>query len=294
MGARLVVATDRTSNGPHLVYPSAASSGGDAEQRELGARQLRLGSRTPGESMLSTAEAGRRRRAASRSGARRARGAALRAVPGCARGRPRLPARVDGADRRRQPAQAGRDRGGLGRTADRLREGLEALEAGRGGRRRQLRHADPSGRRLRGDGRHDPGAGAGAGRRRPGGADSARPAFARVEPGAMPKAPVPAARRRSPTPGSTFEDIDRDQDAQPVRRQRLWFAARDSAVDARGDESVSAAASIYGHPQGPTGARGIVELMRALHAAAAASACSRAARPATPERRRSWRSAEPS
>ena len=28
MGARLVVASDRTSNGPHLVYPSAASSGG--------------------------------------------------------------------------------------------------------------------------------------------------------------------------------------------------------------------------------------------------------------------------
>jgi Acetyl-CoA acetyltransferase len=36
----LVVVTDRTSNGPHLVYPSPSSVGGQADDRGLGGRQL--------------------------------------------------------------------------------------------------------------------------------------------------------------------------------------------------------------------------------------------------------------
>jgi acetyl-CoA C-acetyltransferase len=36
-GARLVVTTDRTSNGPHLVYPRTTGPGRHRRQRELGA-----------------------------------------------------------------------------------------------------------------------------------------------------------------------------------------------------------------------------------------------------------------
>ena len=45
-GVRLVVVTDRTSNGPHVVYPSRRRARRNARERELGARLLRLRSRT--------------------------------------------------------------------------------------------------------------------------------------------------------------------------------------------------------------------------------------------------------
>ena len=41
-GVRLVVVTDRTSNGPHVVYPSRGRAGRHAAERELGAGLLRL------------------------------------------------------------------------------------------------------------------------------------------------------------------------------------------------------------------------------------------------------------
>ena len=84
----------------------------DARRGELGARQLRPRSgHRRGDARDRRA---RRSRGVDREGgARRARRAAVRAVPRRAGGRPRVPARMDGPDRRRQPPQARHDRGGL-------------------------------------------------------------------------------------------------------------------------------------------------------------------------------------
>ena len=41
-GVRLVVVTDRTSNGPHVVYPAPGAPGGTPAERELGAGLVRL------------------------------------------------------------------------------------------------------------------------------------------------------------------------------------------------------------------------------------------------------------
>ena len=92
----------------------------DARLRELGARQLRPRSRhREGDARDRRA---RRGRGEDREGrARRPRRAPLRAVPRRARRRACVPARVDGPDRRRLQAKAGRDRRGLGDPADRPR-----------------------------------------------------------------------------------------------------------------------------------------------------------------------------
>ena len=105
---------------PAHGLPEHRRAGRDAGLRELGARQLRTrpghGARDAGDG-----RAGGGRGADREGRARRPGRAAVRAVPGRARRRPRVSARVDGADRRPQQAQAGRDRGGLGRAADRAR-----------------------------------------------------------------------------------------------------------------------------------------------------------------------------
>ena len=54
-GARLVVTSDRTSNGPHMVYPSASSSGGTPKSENRGLDSFESDPNT-GHSMLFTAE----------------------------------------------------------------------------------------------------------------------------------------------------------------------------------------------------------------------------------------------
>ena len=54
-GARLVVTTDRTSNGPHLVYPSSAASGGTPSSENWVLDSFECDPNT-GQSMLHTAE----------------------------------------------------------------------------------------------------------------------------------------------------------------------------------------------------------------------------------------------
>ena len=80
--------------------------------------------------------------------------------------------------------------------------------------------------------------------------------FARVEPARMPKAPVPAApARRSRTPGSSCRRRRRRHDPQPVRRQRpVVRRARWASTPER--MNPYGCSLVYGHPQGPTGARG--------------------------------------
>jgi acetyl-CoA acetyltransferase len=78
----------------------------------------------------------------------------------------------------------------------------------------------------------------------------------------MPKAPVPAARRALADAGLDFRDIDIVKTHNPFAVNDLWFAAH-TGVDL-GAMNPYGCSLIYGHPQGPTGARGIVELIHAL------------------------------
>ena len=86
--------------------------------------------------------------------------------------------------------------------------------------------------------------------------------FARVEAGAMPKAPVPAAMGALSDAGLELSDIEIVKSHNPFVVNDLWFA-REMGADAAAMNPYGCSL-IYGHPQGPTGARGIVELINAL------------------------------
>ena len=87
--------------------------------------------------------------------------------------------------------------------------------------------------------------------------------FARVARGEMPKAPVPAASVALEHAGLELADIEVVKTHNPFAVNDLWFARETGAdVDAMNPFGSSL---IYGHPQAPTGARGLVELIWALH-----------------------------
>jgi acetyl-CoA C-acetyltransferase len=86
--------------------------------------------------------------------------------------------------------------------------------------------------------------------------------FARVARGEMPKAPVPAADAALNDAGLNISGIDLIKTHNPFAVNDLYFARETGAdLDAMNPYGCSL---IYGHPQGPTGARGIVELIHAL------------------------------
>jgi acetyl-CoA C-acetyltransferase len=85
---------------------------------------------------------------------------------------------------------------------------------------------------------------------------------ARVEPGAMPKAPVPAARAALHSAGLAIEQVAVIKTHNPFAVNDVWLG-RELGVDAY-ELNPFGCSLVYGHPQGPTGARGIVELMHAL------------------------------
>ena len=86
--------------------------------------------------------------------------------------------------------------------------------------------------------------------------------FARVAPGEMPKAPVPAARAALNDALLDIADIDVIKSHNPFVVNDLWFA-QEMGIDPMVINPYGCSL-IYGHPQGPTGARGIVELIHAL------------------------------
>jgi acetyl-CoA C-acetyltransferase len=86
--------------------------------------------------------------------------------------------------------------------------------------------------------------------------------FARVDPGTMPKAPVPAARAALRDAGIGIEQVDVIKTHNPFAVNDVWFA-REFDIDAN-ELNPFGSSLVYGHPQAPTGARGIVELLHAL------------------------------
>ena len=86
--------------------------------------------------------------------------------------------------------------------------------------------------------------------------------FARVERGRMPKAPVPAARKALEDAGLSFGDVDVIKTHNPFAVNDVYFA-RETGVDVEAMNPYGCSL-VYGHPQAPTGTRGIAELIEVL------------------------------
>ena len=88
--------------------------------------------------------------------------------------------------------------------------------------------------------------------------------FARVEKARMPKAPVPAALAALADAGLTIEQVDAVKSHNPFAVNDVFFARQTGFPVER--TNAFGCSLIYGHPQGPTGARAIVELLAELEA----------------------------
>jgi acetyl-CoA C-acetyltransferase len=254
-GVRLVVVTDRTSNGPHVVYPSAGAPGGTPASENWVLDSFGCDPNT-GEGMLATAE-----RVAAEAGFSKSELDAITA---------RRWAQYEDAladDRafqkrwmvpivagsRRKPEQIDADWGVRPAPLDAL-AGLPAVEQG--------------GVVSYGSQTHPADGCAGlivtsASRASGPVARILSTGFARVGAGEMPKAPVPAASAALSDAGLSITDIDVIKTHNPFAVNDLWFA-RETGADAE-TMNPFGCSLIYGHPQGPTGARGLIELMWALH-----------------------------
>ncbi|MFG1943935.1 thiolase family protein [Nonomuraea sp. NPDC048826] len=252
----LAVATDRTSNGPLLIYPSAAGAGGAPVSEHWVLDPMRRDPST-GESMLDTGE-----NVAADEGYTRAEIDEVtllryeqyrdaRAV----RGRLLTEAHVPG--RKGAVTVVAEDTGVHETTA----EGLAKLSP-----------VTPGGVITYGSQTHPADGTAGmivaradVARELSGGAGVARllsVAFARVERARMPKAPVPAARAALRDAGLGIADLDVVTTHNPFAVNDLYFSRQTGFPLDRMNPYGSSL--IYGHPQGPTGARAIAELIEAL------------------------------
>jgi acetyl-CoA C-acetyltransferase len=86
--------------------------------------------------------------------------------------------------------------------------------------------------------------------------------IARVSKGEMPKAPVPAAQAALANAELSFGDVDAVTTHNPFTVNDLWFSGQTGIPLER--MNAYGCSLIYGHPQGPTGARLIVELLHTL------------------------------
>ncbi|MGN6871842.1 MAG: thiolase family protein [Solirubrobacteraceae bacterium] len=258
-GARLVVTTDRTSNGPHLVYPRSAGPGGTVESENWVMDAFGRDPNT-GEGMLATAE-----RVAADAGFSKPQLDELTAVR-YAQYEDSLAGNRAFQRKWMVPIEAGsarrpsliEDDQGIRPT------GLAELEA--------LKPVSPDGVVSFGTQTHPADGTAGfiltspaVARERGVTGPLAKiisTGFARVARGTMPKAPVPAAAAALESAGLGYGDVHVIKTHNPFAVNDLWFA-RETGVD---PEQINpyGCSLVYGHPQGPTGARGIVELMHAL------------------------------
>jgi acetyl-CoA acetyltransferase family protein len=85
---------------------------------------------------------------------------------------------------------------------------------------------------------------------------------ARVGKAEMPKAPVPAAKAALDEAGLGFGDLDAVTTHNPFAVNDLWFS--DQTGIPLEQMNAYGCSLVYGHPQGPTGARLIVELLHTL------------------------------
>ena len=86
--------------------------------------------------------------------------------------------------------------------------------------------------------------------------------FSRTKPGYMAAAPVPAARMALESAGLTIQDIKVIKTHNPFIVNDLYFA-KEMGIEAAGTDAIGfnnyGCSMIYGHPQGPTAGRNIIE-----------------------------------
>jgi acetyl-CoA acetyltransferase family protein len=257
--AWLVVTTDRTSNGPLLVYPRTSAPGGSADSENWVLDSFQCDPVTS-ESMLATAE-----RVAAEAGFSKSELDALTvhryeqyeaalADDRAFQRRWMIPITV-GSGRRAQEVAS--DQGVRPVTEDGLR-GLPPVEnGGVVSYGTQTHPADGTAGMIV----------TGEAQAREVGVDGplARilaSGFARVSPGTMPKAPVPAAQAALDDAGLRIADMHVIKTHNPFAVNDLWFA-RETGADVTAMNPYGCSL-IYGHPQAPTGARALIELMYAL------------------------------
>jgi acetyl-CoA acetyltransferase len=88
--------------------------------------------------------------------------------------------------------------------------------------------------------------------------------LSRVEKAHMPKAPVPAARAALDAAGLDIADVDVVTTHNPFAVNDLWFSRQTGFPLDR--MNLFGCSLVYGHPQGPTGLRLIAELLETLRA----------------------------
>jgi len=255
----LVVSADRTSNGPLLVYPRSRGAGGSPATENWVLDNFAADPWT-GQAMVATAEAVAREGGFSR--------AAVDDVTLLRYQQYRKALADDRAFQRRtlQPVVIGEGKRRLVVDADEgvhetTAEGLAALaptaEGGVVTYGSQTHPADGAAGCVVLDdaGARDLAGGRGVVRLLAAG-------FARAEKARMPKAATTAALNALSDAGLSWADVAIVNTHNPFAVNDLWFAGQTGfALEAMNPFGCSL---VYGHPQGPTGLRGIVELVEAL------------------------------
>jgi acetyl-CoA acetyltransferase family protein len=258
-GTRLVVLTDRTSNGPHLTYPAPSAPGGTPTAENWVTDNFR---RDPwaGNAMIDTAEAVAAEERITReelddvTALRYAQYARALADGRAFQRRYMIP--IELAGKRGETRLIDAD-AGVHPTTHATLAALAPLS--------------PNGVVTYGSQTHPADGVAGVvvtteSHARALGADGVvhilSSGVARVEKGRMPKAPVPAARAALAAAGLSFDRVDAVTTHNPFAVNDVYFA-RQTGVPL---EKMNAYGSslVYGHPQAPTGARAIAELIETL------------------------------
>jgi acetyl-CoA C-acetyltransferase len=261
-GLHLVVAADRTSNSPVLTYPSSSAPGGAPDHEHWFFDNIRLDP-WAGKAMIETAE-----RVAGQAGITREQAdemtllryeqytSALAADRAFQR-RWMVPVEVPRRRASSDPQVVDADVGVHDTTAEGLAKLDPVLPGGVVTYGSQTHPADGTAGVLV--------TGANRARELAAGGPVARvlaSGIARVEPAEMPKAPVPAAQRALADAELTFADVAAVTTHNPFAVNDVWFARETGFDVARMNQRGSSL--IFGHPNGPTGARLLVELIHTL------------------------------
>lgn len=262
-GCALVLAADRVSNGPHLYYPMPSASGGTGEAENW---VLDNFARDPfaGVAMVETAENCAKRWAISRDEQDEV--TLMRA------GQYEEALADDRAFHRRfmdLPFKLPDPR--FGRVAGTI-DGDVGIEPANPDKLRSLKPVRDGGTVTYGGQTHPADGNAGlivasrarAQELRPDGLEIAILGFgqARVEPAFMPAAPVPAARRALDQAGIGIEQIDAIKSHNPFAVNDIVFA-RETGIALERMNNLGCSL-VWGHPQGPTGLRALIELIEEL------------------------------
>jgi acetyl-CoA C-acetyltransferase len=259
-GLELALLTDRTSNGPHLVYPTSGSQGGAPQSEDWVLENFR---RDPwaGAAMVKTAE-----NVAAEGGFTREQ---VDEVTLLRHQQYQSSLEDDRAFQRRymvpvelpskggEPEVVDADTGIHDTTAEGLAKLKPSVEGGVTTAGSQTHPADgAAGVLLTSEDR------AKKLGREGGFARLLGSGFARVGQALMPKAPVPAAEAAMADAGIGFDQLDAVTTHNPFAVNDLWLN-RETGVDLELMNQYGCSL-VYGHPQAPTGARALTELIETL------------------------------